>query len=195
MWTFRCCNGCEERHLGLAQRLGRCVAVPLTCRSLAPRNTHSVLTRSCRLYTRMYRQECFASRPRYHREMFPGEALTWQRSNTVIGGCAKRGSILKARHAFLGMLRFLSSHGGRCSLFTLQTGAALRSTRTLVPQGQAFRKEAQAVRSVTTSMTAKIPKHPLVPGKPDSFQVSILGMGTSPLGHAYGVSTCDAGVL
>ena len=32
-----------------------------------------------------------------------------------------------------------------------------------------------------------LPKHPLVPGRPDSVQVSVLGFGTSPLGHAYGV--------
>ncbi|CAL5223727.1 g6284 [Coccomyxa viridis] len=43
-------------------------------------------------------------------------------------------------------------------------------------------------------MTAKIPKHPLVPGKPDSFQVSVLGMGTSPLGHAYGTPDEEAGL-
>lgn len=44
-----------------------------------------------------------------------------------------------------------------------------------------------------TSICSKImapvilPKHPLVPGRPDSVQVSVLGFGTSPLGHAYGV--------
>jgi hypothetical protein len=33
-----------------------------------------------------------------------------------------------------------------------------------------------------------LPKHPLVPGRPDSVPVSVLGFGCSPLGHAYGVS-------
>ncbi|CAK0739889.1 hypothetical protein CVIRNUC_001206 [Coccomyxa viridis] len=43
-------------------------------------------------------------------------------------------------------------------------------------------------------MTASIPKHPLVPGRPDSAKVSILGMGTSPLGHAYGTPDEEAGL-
>ena len=33
-----------------------------------------------------------------------------------------------------------------------------------------------------------LPKFPLVPGRPDSVPVSVLGFGTSPLGHAYGVT-------
>ena len=40
-------------------------------------------------------------------------------------------------------------------------------------------------RHLPTKMS--LPKHPLVPAKANSALTSIMGFGTSPLGHAYGV--------
>ena len=45
--TFQYCKGCEKHYLGLAQCLGRCVAVPISSGFQARQNTRSALTYRC----------------------------------------------------------------------------------------------------------------------------------------------------